>query len=100
MKKKTTVSGIRAVNVAVTLAMFIYTILAFLSIYMFGSSLKPDVLDNINDEKQAWESYVLRSAFLVVLACHIPFVFFSGKESFLILIDEADRKSVSKALES
>jgi hypothetical protein len=57
------------------------------------------VLDNIGDEKYLWESYVLRCTFLIVIGCHIPFVFFSGKESFLVIIDEIDRKTVSKALE-
>lgn len=76
----------------------IYTIVGFLSIFMFGSALHSSVLDNIGEERRLWESYLLRSAFLVVIGCHIPFVFFAGKESLLIIIDELDRKSVSRAL--
>jgi hypothetical protein len=81
----------------------LYVTLAVLSIYMFGSGVKSSILENVAEECDdngcPWESIVLRFLFLIVVACHIPFVFFSGKEGVLIIIDEISRRSISKALE-
>lgn len=66
--------------------------------YVFGSGLSSSVLNNI-DEQTTISSYIIRSTFMVVLACHIPYNFYSGKESMLIMVDELRRKSMSYALE-
>ena len=83
----------------------IYLTFGLLSIFMFGSGVKPNILDSVAAEckvgagKCPWETFVLQILFLIVLACHIPFVFFSGKEGILIIIDELDRRSISDNLE-
>merc|ERR1719225_899996 len=56
------------------------------------------VIDNVDEEDNAY-SYVIRVAFLLVLACHIPYVFFPAKESLLILFDEAKNKSMTNELQ-
>jgi hypothetical protein len=36
---------------------------------------------------------------LVLIACHLPYIFFAGKECALVMIDEVHRKAISKYLD-
>jgi len=78
---------------------------------MYGSGIKGDVLESIskkypidkdrNPTANAVvypESYVMQILFLIIIACHIPYLFFSGKEALLIIIDEYMRNSISATL--
>lgn len=69
------------------LSFCVYISLGILSIYIFGSDVKANVMTNIDEESNVY-SYVIRIAFLIVLGCHIPYIFFPTKESFLIMVDE------------
>ncbi len=75
--------------------MVIYIVLAILYVYSYGSAIFENLLDNMTSKNGYWDTYVLRGSFLVMISCHIPFVFFYGREQFMIIIDELDRKSVS-----
>lgn len=84
----------------------IYFGIAVVCTFLFGKCIMDkgsNVILNINEEfeidSNRWEAFVLRILFMIVLACHIPFIFFSGKEALLIIIDEIDRRSISQTLE-
>ena len=78
-----------------------YAITGFVGIYKFGYKLDTNMLENIGTDFGDGvyvESYIMQLLFMVILSCHIPFVFFAGKESLLIIIDELMRSSLSFAL--
>lgn len=82
----------------------IYTIYAIVCMTLFGSDLKiteGNSLENmgLNLNTNPWAGITLEVLYLVVLAAHIPFMFFVGKEALLIMIDEIDRRSVSETLD-
>ena len=103
MAVKTNTECTKAFSLATGMVGGLYVLLAILSIYMFGSGVHSSILEDVALECDGndcpWESIVLRFLFLIVVACHIPFIFFSGKEGVLIIIDEVSRRSISKALE-
>lgn len=56
------------------------------------------MLVNIAGEPLNSLSVIVRVAFAIVLACHIPYIFFYGKQGLLILIDEVAQHSTSEQL--
>merc|ERR1711957_235946 len=66
----------------------LYVCLSIVTIYMFGSSLKPRVVDNVGSGPVTVSSLVIETAFSIVACVQVPFLFFSGKEAFFVLILE------------
>lgn len=102
LKEKNNAQYMKTNNWGLLLTMSIYIGVALISIAMFGENMSSQVLVDIGtanyDGKAYWEGYVTQVSFMILLSCHIPFIFFAGKEGLLIMIDEYDRKSISNAL--
>lgn len=94
---KSTKTGMTAIAYASLMSFIIYVSLGIISIYMFGSSLDVSVISNVDKEKNIY-SYIVRLAFMIVLACHIPYVFLPTKEGLLIIFDEFKNKSMEKMI--
>jgi hypothetical protein len=78
----------------------IYCTLAVVGITVYGSQINDSILSNIGDTSYTihWETYFMQALFAIILACHIPYLFFSGKEALLIIVDEIMRKTISTSL--
>ena len=107
LKIKTNENMGKSVVVSIALVSFLYTFLAITCMFLFGGQLISikggNIMNNVNNEyvldSSHWEAFVLRGLFMIVLACHIPFIFFSGKEALIIMIDETKSRKISKALD-
>ena len=108
MKVKTNQEYNKMSTMGLLLTFVIYLAVSVVSLLMFGYKIESSVLLNIGNEYidncipsgsvKFIEAYIVQVSFMIVIACHIPFIFFSGKEGLCIIIDEIDRKSISSAL--
>ena len=85
LEKKSYYNGMKFTILGIGFCFVIYMIIMFISLYSFGVTINGDVLMNV-EEVSAWESYVLRAIFLLVISTHTPFIIFIGKESLLALV--------------
>jgi hypothetical protein len=103
LKVKTTSNFKEAQTIGLLMTTGLYLSFSVISILLFRGNISSNVLDNfslITNPKgnPFWESMVIQVSFIIVLFCHIPFLFFAGKEGLLIVFDEIQRKSISSAL--
>lgn len=84
LKKKSYRNGIKFATYSMGFSFMIYVLIMFTGLYNFGTHIEGDVLINVS-RLSAWESYVIRTIFLLIMVTHTPFTFFLGKESVLCL---------------
>mmetsp|Transcript_26279 Transcript_26279/g.18634 ORF Transcript_26279/g.18634 Transcript_26279/m.18634 type:complete len:127 (+) Transcript_26279:220-600(+) len=99
MSPKTNHNAKNAIIIAITICTLIYVVLGFVGLSIFGSSVTSNILTDLADTNNTALSYTLRILFLLVVVFHMPFLYYCGKESFLIIFDELHRKSLTKVLE-
>lgn len=95
LKVKTNANAIQSVNISILLANLIYIPVAICGVFLFGSSIHKDLFLNIGQMEMTAVAYLLKISFIMVIATHIPFIFFAGKEAFLVIVDELHRCSIS-----
>lgn len=88
--------GNKALVLALAMVFGIYTTVSVLSLLLFGPEVRPDVMQNVGEMQAVVESTVLRAVFTMVIVCHVPFAFFSCKDAFVGILDEVDRRAISR----
>lgn len=69
--------------------------IGFSGAYLFGPDIKKDIFLNIEVIEPNFITYFLRISFLIVLAAHIPFIFYAGKECTLAMVNEFSSRTIS-----
>jgi amino acid permease len=98
LKEKTTEYAMKATKSTILMVFCIYHAIVFPMVYVFGSKLNINFFVNLKGNSATWETYILRFDYLILIICHIPYIFYPAKECFLVMIDEVHRRSVSKSL--
>lgn len=94
LAEKTDRNGNIFTALALILVFVVYMIVSFIGVYAYGSSVSDNILKNL-DVKSNVFSYFLLVFFMVISAMHIPVIFYLGKESVLVTVDEIRNKSIS-----
>jgi amino acid permease len=88
----------KAVRQSIFMSFFTYSLIGILGSLFYGQTVKIDVLQNLGEDPFT-SNLIMLGTFIVILACHIPYIFFSCKECSIILVDEWMNQSLSHDLE-
>jgi len=77
----------------------LYIAMGMMGSFLFGYKVQVDVFQNINESGHVFLDIILESTFIVILAMHVPYIFYAVKETLLVMWDETDRRSISADLE-
>ena len=95
LKDRTSHNGMKFTVASFGFAFFVYILISILSLFIFGSEVRSDVLINISKSKYEFK-YLLLVMYLVISAMHMPMVFFAGKEAVLNIYIESKNHAISK----
>ena len=100
LKNRNNTEAMKAIHLTLIFGLIAYIPVSFVGIYLFGDTIDKDLFNNIGSAQANLLSYLMRLAFLIVIAAHIPFIFFASKENVLVIIDELNNKTFSRFLET
>ena len=80
------------------LTLSIYLTTGFLALNVFGPNISNNILLNFN-KIDGFLPMLLQLIFLIVIICHVPYMFLVGKEAVCIVGDEILNKTMSKSLQ-
>jgi hypothetical protein len=86
--------GILATAMALIFCLVAYLFFSVMAIECYGMDLNPSIFENIKEDNDAI-SIILLSFFLLIFLSNIPFVFYPGKECFLMFLLELRERRIS-----
>ena len=76
----------------------VFIVLSIITGYEYGPDITSSLIDKISTEKTS-SSYLIRICYLLGLLCHVPFVFFGAKLSFLVVVEEIWNRTLTKQID-
>ena len=81
-------NGMLSSSGAMLFCFVVYILFSHLGILSYGDAVSSDIFENISAEAPSVMNVSLRSIFICIFLCNIPFVVVPGREAILVLIDE------------